>query len=210
MQTAVAASRGPVAGFKAARKLNQPQLMAPIMACDVVESGGRVASQFGGSMGIELELGLRILSPLPDPDDPGFLAALEGCIEPLAVIELVDTRLDGPTAADPLAKLADAQVNAGLVVGPVLAGWDGGALSWALARMRVGDSVLLDGRGDVPGGDARETLQALAGMIGDHCGGLQPGQIVITGSLHALIYVEPETSVEGWIEGCGTVTVEIG
>ena len=137
------------------------------------------------------------------------LAALAWCVEPLAVIELVNTRLDGISATGPLAKLADAQINAGLVVGPVLAGWDGGALTGATARMQVGDAVLLDGLADVPGGDVRETLRALAAMIGDHCGGLQPGQIISTGFMQKLIYVSAGMFVKGWIEGFGTVTVEI-
>jgi 2-keto-4-pentenoate hydratase len=47
-------------------------------------------------------------------------------------------------------------------------------------------------------------------MIGEHCGGLQPGQIVITGSLHPLTYVLPGTSVVGHIEGLGDVSVQIG
>jgi 2-keto-4-pentenoate hydratase len=209
VQAAVAAARGRVAGFKTARKPGQSQIMAPIMACDVTDSGARVASRFGGPLGVELELGLRILAPLPDPADPGFVAALGACVEPLAVIELVDTRLDGPGTDDPLVKLADAQINASLVIGPVLTGWDGGALTGAAARMRAGDAVLLDGPGHIPGGDARDTLRALAAMAGDHCGGLQPGQVVITGSLHPLTYVAPGTPVEGWIAGCGSVSVTI-
>lgn len=209
VQAAVAAERGPVAGFKTACRPGKPQIMAPIMASDVVKSGARVSSRFRGALGVELELAVRILAPLPDTADPGFIAALGTCVEPLAVIELVDTRLDGPVADDPLVKLADAQINAGLVIGPVLAGWDGGALTGAAARMQAGDAVLLDGPGHVPGGDVRDTLRALAAMIGDHCGGLQPGQIVITGSLHPLTYVAPGTPVEGWIDGCGSVSVMI-
>lgn len=210
VQASVAAARGAVAGFKTARKPDQPQIMAPIMAADLVANGARVSSRFGGAMGVELELGLRIAAPLPDPADPGFRAALAACIEPLAVIELVDTRLEGPAADDPLAKLADGQINAGLVVGPALTGWDGGPLTGAAARMQAGDDVLLDGPADVPGGDARDTLRALAAMIGGHCGGLRPGQIVITGALHPLTYAAPGTAVAGWIDGCGEVSVTIG
>ncbi|MGS4946132.1 2-keto-4-pentenoate hydratase [Meridianimarinicoccus sp. RP-17] len=209
VQAAVAARRGPVAGFKTARKPGQPQIMAPIMAGDVIDSGTSMASLFGGPLGIELELGLRIAAPLPDPDDQDFVKALGGCVEPLAVIELVDTRLDGPAATDPLSKLADAQINAALVIGPTLRGWDGGPLTGAMARMTAGEDTLLDGPATVPGGDARETLHALAAMIGGHCGGLKPGQIVITGSLHPLTYVAPGTPVDGWIDGCGTVSVRI-
>lgn len=209
VQAAVALQRGPVAGFKAARKPDAVPVSAPIMSAGLVASGGSAASQFGGNLGVELEVGLRLLAPLPAADDPGFMDGLRKCVQPVLVIELVDTRLAEPLAEDALNKLADAQVNAGLVVGPDLPHWDGGPISLVSARMRAGDTVLLDGPANVPGGDARESLRALAATLGDHCGGLQPGQIVITGSLHPLTYVAPGTLVEGWIEGFGTISVSI-
>lgn len=209
VQAAVALQKGPVAGFKAARKPGAVPMSAPIMTAGLVASGGSAASLFGGGLGVELEVGLRLIGPLPAADDPGFMDALRACVQPVVVIELVDTRLAGPLAEETLNKLADAQVNAGLVVGPDLPDWDGGPISQIAARMRVGDTVLLDGPANVPGGDARESLRALAAALGDHCGGLQPGQIVITGSLHPLTYVAPGTLVEGWIEGFGAISVSI-
>lgn len=210
VQQAVAAQRGPVAGFKTGRKPGEVPFAAPIMASGLCESGAQVRSQFGGPLGIELEVGLRLRAPLPEPNDPAFVSALRDCIEPVAVIELVDTRLSGPEVEDPLIKLADAQINAGLVVGPVMRGWDGGALARVTAKMRAGDRTLVDGPADIPGGDVRESLRALAAMLGTHCGGLQVGQIVITGTLHPLTYVAAGTRVEGWIAGFGQISVTVG
>ena len=209
VQAAVALERGLVAGFKAARKPDSALVSAPLMSSGLVANGGSAASQFGGNLGVELEVGLRLLAPLPAADDPGFMDALRNSVQPVLVIELVDTRLSGPLSEDALNKLADAQVNAGLVVGPDLPDWDGGPISLVSARMRAGDTVLLDGPATVPGGDARESLRVLAATLGDHCGGLQPGHIVITGSLHPLTYVAPGTFVEGWIDGFGTISVSI-
>ncbi len=210
VQTRVAALTGEVAGFKTARKPGQPQIMAPIFARDVLPSGACVASRFGGHLGVELEVGLRLEAPLPAPDSLDFAARAAACLRPVAVIEIVDTRLEGARADAALAKLADNQINAGLIVGPEMAAWNGGQLSRVTARMQAGDACLLYGEADVPGGCAVDTLAALAAMIGDHCGGLQPGQIIITGSLHPLTYVAPGTLVEGEIDSFGAVRVQIG
>ena len=53
-------------------------------------------------------------------------------------------------------------------------------------------------------------MAGLVRMAGDHCGGLQAGQIIITGSLHPLTYVEPGTQVAGRIDGFGDIAVTIG
>lgn len=209
VQAMVDAALGPVGGFKTALKPPAPQIMAPIHAATLQPSGGTAQSPFGGGLGVELEVGLRLLRPLPPLDAPDFAVRLRDCVEPVAVIELVDTRLEGAGADAPLAKLADNQINAGLVVGAAAPGWAGGPLDRVTARMTLNGAPLLDGPAEVPGGDAVDSLAALARMIGDHCGGLQPGQIVITGSLHPLTYVDPGTDVSGEIDGIGGVSVRI-
>jgi len=68
---------------------------------------------------------------------------------------------------------------------------------------------LLDGATEVPGGSALGTLHALHRAIGDHCGGLQPGQVVITGTIHPLTYVTGDIEVRGEITGLGAVSVSL-
>ncbi len=198
-----------IAGFKTARKPDGPQIMAPILAADVRASGARVASAFGGPLGVELEVGLRIDAPLPPADAPDFAERAVACVRPVAVIEIVDTRLAGDRAAAPLLKLADNQINAGLVVGPEMADWRGRPLARVAARMIAGETCLLDGPAEVPGGCPLETLAGLAAMIGDHCGGLRVGHVDITGAMHPLTYVAPPALVEGWIDGFGPVRVAL-
>jgi 2-keto-4-pentenoate hydratase len=201
------ADLGPVAGFKTARKSAAPPTMAPIRAAYCLPSGAEVT--LGDEMGIELEVGWKIIAPLPDPAEAGFDAALLRCIQPVPVIELVDTRLSGPRAEDPLAKLADFQINHGLIIGTPLANWEGRDFATVTARMQAGDTQLVDGPAEVPGGSALATLVALLGQIGTHCGGLQVGQIVITGSLHPLTYVRDTCEVRGQIDGLGSVSLTL-
>lgn len=198
IQQKVQADLGTVAGFKVARSPEGPPIMAPIAARRVVQSGAEVSVQ--DVLGIELEVGFEVLSvPTGDPlDHP------ERHFRPRIVIELVDTRMAGSDHA-PLAKLADMQINAGLVVGPALDGWDGRDFGVVDAALRCGDTQVIDGQATVPGGSALANLALLCAHVGNHCGGLQAGQIVITGSLSGLEYFPAGTDVIGRIDGLGEI-----
>ena len=64
---------------------------------------------------------------------------------------------------------------------------------------------MVDGTVGVPGGSALGALRLLLDHVGDHCGGLRAGQIVITGSLSGLVYLSGGTLVSGKIAGLGEV-----
>lgn len=207
VQAAVALSMGPAGGFKVANKPDAPRIMAPIFAADVWTSPYRLGVPAGEPVGIELEVGFRIDRPLPPRDAPDRRTAVARCISALAAIEIVRTRL--AEGADAVAKLADNQINGGLVVGGAVRDWTALDLSRPRARLDLGASRVLDGAAGVPGGDAFENFLVLEEMVGVHCGGLKPGHVVITGSLNGLPYVDGPLCVSGSIEGLGPVSVEI-
>lgn len=207
IQAGVVGKMGAVGAFKTARKPGEVMTFAPIFAANLVQSDADVP--VSGMMGIELEVGLYLHTNLP-PDHAGLSAsALAAFVTPVVVIELVDTRVAGPLANDPMVKLADNQINAGLVVGDHALDWAGADFGTVEAKFTAGSEVILDGAASVPGGSALETFAALAQHLGSHCGGLQQGQIVITGSLHPLVYVPKGTIVQGQIAGIGTVRVNL-
>ena len=207
IQARVSPALGPVAGFKAALKPGQEPIMSPIVPGSVFESGATVAT--GDVMGVELEVGWKIIAPLPDPSADDFEAKLCRSVLPVPVIELVNSRLLGPLAEDPIAKLADFQINHGLIIGTPIGDWDGHDIGNIEARMQAGDNIMLDGSADVPGGSALSTLKMLFAKIGTHCGGLQVGQTVITGSLHPLTYIDVSCEVRGQIDGLGAISVTL-
>lgn len=208
IQAAVAQRVGPVGGFKTARKADAPPIMAPIFSADIVPSGAQVA--VNDMLGIELEVGFEIVEDCPANLGSLPLSELSELLRPVAVIELVDTRVQGPFASEDIVKLADNQINAGLVVGTAAADWSGSDFGKVEARMQAGADTILEGQATVPGGSALETFASLARQIGHHCGGLKLGQIAITGSLHPLVYYPKGTLVEGWIGGIGAVSVTLG
>lgn len=206
VQAHVAAHFGAVGGWKTGRRPGTPQIKAPIRRDRVAASGAEW--RMGDRLGVELEVGWQVRAPLT-VDTIGDRERLRAAVRPVAAIELVDTRMAGASAEVPLAKLADAQVNAGLVLGTPLEAWDGADFGTVRASMRCGAEVLLDGPAEVPGGSALATLRGFLEIVGGHCGGLVPGQVLITGSLHPLHYLDGAVPVAGEIAGLGTVSIDL-
>lgn len=207
IQVEVARATGLIGGFKVANKLDVPRIMAPIFSTDIVTSPASIGVPSDESIGIELEIGFRVERPLPHRETPNRQAAIANCLSALPVIEIVRTRL--PMDVTPALKLADNQINGGLVVGAPIADWTTLSLGPVAAGLKLGDDRVLDGEAGVPGGDAFENFLVLEEMLGDHCGGLRPGQIVITGSLNGLPYVRAGIDIWGWIAGLGEVSLRL-
>lgn len=209
VQSILAGRFGPAGGFKVACKPDQPNIMAPIYASDILFPPAVLTAPGEENIGIELEIGFRLLAPPPLLDIPDFTDRLRECVEVVPVIEIVRSRLSGHESAPALLKLADNQINGGLVVGEPAASWKPEDLSAVSARLSFGGETVLDGMAHVPGGNAFANLCELVRMIGDHCGGLKPGHIVITGSLNGLPYVKPGIRIEGEIRGIGGVSLNL-
>lgn len=207
VQKLVADEMGPVGGFKVANKTDAPKIMAPIFAADIQVSPASITVPSAELIGIELEVGFRIDKVLPPKGVPDREAIVAACLSAVPVIEIVRTRVSGE--ALPLVKLADNQINGGLVVGEAIHDWRSLALETVRAKLTFGDEAKLDGDAQVPGGNAFGNFLVLESMIGEHCGGLQVGQIIITGSLNGLPYVSPGITVAGSIAGLGNVSLRI-
>ncbi|MDX6804777.1 fumarylacetoacetate hydrolase family protein [Terrihabitans rhizophilus] len=205
VQARVCEAFGPARAFKTGRKsASAPVICAPILDGALRPSGSVFRSSEFASCGIELEIGFRIELPLPPFDAPDFEAAVRASVTAVPVIEVVDGRIEGFETMSDLLKLADNQINAGLVWAEPITAEDPD-LAEPEVDLRLNGVSVVSGRQRVPGGDAFSVFLAFANVIGEHCGGLQPGQIVTTGSLTGLIYVQPGTHVEGQIRGLGKV-----
>mgnify|MGYP001822592576 CR=1 FL=1 len=212
VQEALAATLGPVGGFKVACPPDAPIIIAPIYASDIHASPATLELPADEDVGVELEYAFRLIAPLPDLGAPDFADKLRASVELLPVFELVRSRLEEPKGASGLLKMLDNQLNGAVVFGAPIRDWQDIDVTQARASLTIGDEVHLIGAARVPGGDAFATLHKLVLVIGDHCGGLQAGQVVITGSLNGLPWVKPGRVAKGEIAGLGAVemTLEAG
>ncbi len=208
VQAQVARAIGPVGGFKTAIKPGAAQIIAPIFAADIHPSPAQIGPGPSRRIGIELEVGFLLRRALAATQGAELRAAVRSCFALVPAIEIVESRFDDREAADPRLRLADNQSNGGLVLGAPIEDWSGFDLTALTARLVFGDTVLLDGPAQIPGGDPIETVSRFVERLGDHCGGLQPGQVVITGSLNGLPFVERGDTAQGRIDGLGAVTAQ--
>lgn len=208
IQAAVCNARGPVAGFKCGRQIDEAvPIMAPILASRLYSNGATIPASHSRLRGVELEIGFRVIEPLPVLDGMIDRDAVKACVRVAVALEIVESRLLDHEQAPPSWKLADLQSNGGLVVSTASVTTWPTALQRAGVRLEVNGRILHDRVAEVPGGDAFDTFVAFARHVGEHCGGLQPGQTVITGSLTGVDYLQPGDVVKGSIDALGDVNV---
>ena len=212
VQRLVAEELGTVGAFKTGRKSpDATVIMAPVPVAMVRASPARFRPGELRLIGIELEVAFLVRTPLPPIEDPQFAERARACVSPLAAIEIIDSRLEDFENAGDLWKLADAQVNGGFVYGEPVRDWETLDLATLDVRLDVDAITVADGPANVPGttvpGDAFEVFCAFARLVGDHCGGLVPGQYVTTGTLTPMRFIEPGCQVTGHVAGLGTVSV---
>ena len=210
VQSQVMAELGAVGAYKTSNAApGDPVVLAPIPADYVRPSPARYEAGEMRRVGIELEIAFQIDRPLPEVNASNFEEALRASVSVVPVIEMVDTRLADVDGAPPLLKMADNQSGFGLVVGMPVVDWDGLDLSQPAITFTVDGEQVGTTNGQVPGGDAFSAFAGLVRAIGDHCGGLAVGQVVTTGSLSGLHWIERGVEVKGSIAGLGSVTVTV-
>lgn len=211
IQAMTAERLGPVGGFKAGRKqVGDAPNMAPIQQADIQPTGALVYLDTHRKLGVELEIGFVLLADPPNPDASDFLSRLRAAVAALPALEVVESRLADVDVAGPLWKLADNQMNGGIVLGTPVSDWSNCNMRAPNAALMIGGNSVWDGPAPVPGGDAFGTLAAFVGAVGSHCRGLKKGHVVITGSIAGLHSVGAGQKVCGEIAGFGLVSAQFG
>jgi 2-keto-4-pentenoate hydratase len=200
LQTLIAEMRGPIVGHKIALtspamrhmlKVDEP-FAGAIFADTVHRSPATVRIGDFVRLGIECELAVRLDRDLPAagaPYDRDKVAAAVGAC--MAAFELVDDRNADYGDLDVPSCIADNGWNAGVVLGPARADWQGCDLVAAAGRLTINGKAVGGGKaGDVMG----HPFEALA-WLADHRArrgtGLRRGMIVMTGSIVPTTAVAP-------------------
>ncbi len=178
--------------------------IAPILPRRVLISPARVAAKDFHVIGVEAEVAFRFVRDVKDETD------LTGAIgDAVVAIELCDSRLADWESAPALWKLADNQMNWGLVVGSGTTRWREIDFKAQRAELSIGGAKRVDLSGAHPYGDPFRlvpwTLKHLLGRVG----GVRAGDIVTTGSWGGLHFAAAGDEVIARFPGIGESSVRI-
>lgn len=172
------------------------QLASPVPPEGLLRSPATARAPRRGFLGVEAEIGFRL-----GPD----LQAEEA----LVLIELCETRLAGWESAAALWKLADFQSHGAFVAGGGTQAWRAIDFAAQAAEVFVNGARRAGVAGRHPSGDPSRLLPWMIG----HCarrGGLQPGDLVATGSWVGIVPAAPGDDVLARFPGIGEARLKLG
>jgi len=199
----VAALASPVIGWKVMEVPGGPVIFAPILQSGRLAPGGTWEVAGKEPAGIELEIAFRFGSDVPPGATPAQV--LDAVAAAHVVFELCQSRIADPGKQPRHVMLADCIANAGIVIGPEIAGWRSQDLKARPGRLLVDGTVHIEGKSV----DPVAALQMLPPVLAARGKRLAAGQIVITGSLIGMNWLTSRHTLEGIVDGCGTVAIEL-
>jgi 2-keto-4-pentenoate hydratase len=212
----LAARLGPPIGWKvgATTRAMQALLNVPApCAGEMLRGGlhhGRAALSHAAfcRVGIECEIAMELARPLGDagPVDEQRAAAAVGRIFPAA--EIVDDRYGDFRNFGVPSLIADFFFHHGVVLGEPVADWRGIDLGAATGTTRANGEAKVAGRGADVLGHPMRSLAWLANRLRDLGRVLEPGQLVMTGSLPLPYWAAAGDRVEIEIGGLGGVRID--
>jgi 2-keto-4-pentenoate hydratase len=173
-----------------------------IFAANVHASPAQIPLASHVHLMIECELAVRVGRPLPDRPTPYTAETVRPAVSALMpAFELIDDRHADYKSANALSLIADNCWNAGVVLGAET------ALEPTMSLSRIAGAVEINGQ---PGGTGAtdDPLGALAWLANLAAGlgqPLEPGMIVITGSVIPTLPIGPTDQFVFRLEGLGSV-----
>lgn len=210
VQDSVARRVGAVGGWKVGAKTPSAEpTCAPMFEPLIRRSPAAWPAAGFHMIGIEAEIAFRLSRDVATGPRPlGAEEVYDFVASAHPAIEVVDTRIADWRRADPLALLADNQMNGGFVLGDAVAGWRSIDLTNVAVRLAIDGKILVDTVGGNTGGDPRRLLVWLINHCRERRGGLAAGAIVTTGSFTGMTFVEPGARAEAHFPRIGRASVE--
>ncbi|NHI01782.1 2-keto-4-pentenoate hydratase [Oceanimonas sp. MB9] len=183
---------------------------APIPPQKVYDSGVSLNGADFHMIGIEAELAFRVTQALPVRAQAYNGQEVRAALGELCVtLELVDTRLREWQQTSALWRLADNQISGGLVVGSGIEDWQDRDLALQPVQLTVNGEVLADKSGGHPLGDPTMLLTWAVNHLVARNQGLQPGDLITTGSWTGMKFIEPGADIRAVFPGIGGVALSI-
>ena len=149
-----------------------------------------------GLLGVEAEIAFRLGADL-------------SADEAMVLIELAETRLASWEEAPALWKLADFQSNGALIVGSGTRAWREIDFAAQAVELWINGKLERRATGAHPSGDPSRLLPWLARHAAGR-GGLQPGDVITTGSWVGIVKVHPGDDVVAGFPGIGEARLRLG
>ena len=200
---------GNVGGWKVgAATPDGTPLYAPMPVEGFAANGDSIAQQFRRLRGVEAEIAFLMGKDLPPRSTPysrdELIDAIASCHP---AIELLESALLNPDAADRLTVIADLQSNAGFIPGEPVDGWRDFDFANESAQMNVDGFVRVTNGKNSAGGDLLRLVLWLANEAQTRTGGLLAGQWITTGSWTGKILADSGSTVVARFPQFGEVRV---
>ncbi len=207
IQQAVVDATGAVGGWKTGASTAQSvPIAAPVFADCVYPNNVTLKRERMRLIGLEAELAFRMAHDLPASATPYQQDEVEAAVDcMLPLIELVDSRLRDFAAAGDLWKLADNQINSGLVLGRPIHDWRQLDLARQRVVLRADQQLIADATGWNYDGTPIGLLVRFVNTFADHCGGIRAGQVVTLGSMTGIDFIESAATVSADFGESGVV-----
>lgn len=179
-----------------------------VMASNVYENDATIGASGFCNPGIECEIGMRIDSNSGyAPYTSDTIGDIVGSIFP--AIEIVENRYGDFLARGTPTLIADDFFHKACVLGDEISDWKNLDLAAMAGRTLIDGVEKGSGTGSEVMGHPFEALAWLANTLADHGERLMAGQIVLTGSVAPVIWVDtPTARAEIALERLGTVRLE--
>ncbi len=197
---------GPIGGWKVgAANSVAPPTCAPLPRRSRYASPDVPSSKELSLRGMEVEIGLVLGQDLPPGQAPYSMEQIWQAVSQICVaVEIVESRFAQRDSVGRLSTLADLASHGALVYQPQgVAAQDMALLQPEWARLQVGQQPLLQGPNQNPAGELTRLLIWLANQGSHHLGGLQKGQVIITGTCLPMLYAAPGDRIQAAIQGIG-------
>lgn len=205
----LAEAYGPVGGYKiGAANAEATPFFAPLPVAWIAPGGALLSGKQWRYRGLEAEIAFQLGDDLPPRVTPytreEALAAIATCHP---VIEVLESGLLDPAAADRLSALADLQMHGGLIYGPAVPNWQ--SIDWNSEKvtLAIDGTVRVERTGSNTSGDLLKLIPFLANEGATRTGGLQAGQWITTGSWTGNTLAMAGSTVDATFQTAGRVTL---
>lgn len=168
--------------------------IAPILPGRVFDSPAVLRAADFHIIGVEAEVAFRYS---------------DGRFEAVVAIELCDARLSDWKTAAPLAKLADNQMNWGLVVGSGTAQWERIDFTAQGAELWIGGNQVVNAKGGHPYGNPFRLIEWTRTHLAARTAEVRDGDVITTGSWGGLHFAAPGDEIVARFPGLGEAAARI-